>query len=110
MEVIVRRQWTPRELAHASEAPGRPDRRMAGGWIADETAQRHLVSFCSFCVAKFNPKRYGYVRLSYLYPWSIGRCDGCKQFDPRCRSFVAEETWEHVVSPRHHGRRGRWGD
>lgn len=108
MEVIVRRQWSKGDVLKSFEAPGRPAHRVAGGWIADETAKRHLISLCSFCTPKFNPKVHGYQRASYLYPWSISRCDGCKQIDPRCRIYVAEETWSQAFSPRHHGRRGRW--
>ena len=108
MEVLVKRPWRRKDILASFEAPLRPGHRLAGGWIADHATKRHAISLCSFCTHKFNPKSVGYQRASYLYPWSIARCDDCKQVDPRCRLYVAEETWDKVFSPRHHGRRGRW--
>lgn len=89
--------------------PSRPwTAKVPGSWILDHVALRKLISLCPLCVHKFNPRRYGYVKLQHyvLGPYSDANCMDCRSHDPHCSSFVAEEFSERVNY--REARRGRW--
>src|SRR2546426_9218565 len=79
------------------DAPGKPTRRIAGGWIADLAALKQVIILCSFCTHKFNPGRVGYRR-EKEFPVAVGKCDGCGTHDLRCSWYVYEETYNLVRS------------
>lgn len=94
VEILVRRDWTPADRLKAMEDKGRPQGRVAGGWMADLAALRKCIVLCSFCAPKFNPKRYQYRKEAEFQ--ARGRCDGCKANDIHCTMYVAEETYSQV--------------
>ena len=94
VELLVKRKWTPADKLAAMEAPGRPARRIAGGWIADLTGLRKCIVLCGQCTHKFNPKLYHYRKETEMQ--ASGRCDGCKAHDIRCTLYVADETYNQV--------------
>lgn len=51
-------------------------KRAAGpaGWLSDLITLRKVVILCSFCRAKFNPRRFGYRRV--FVPDATGKSDG----------------------------------
>ena len=77
------------------EAPGKPAKRVAGGWIHDLCAQKAVVLLCPFCTKKFNPGRLGYVK-DRCFPYAIGKCDGCDVMDSRCSAYFWEETYNDL--------------
>lgn len=89
--------------------PSRPKTaKVAGSWIADKVALGKLISLCPLHVHKFNPRKYGYVRLSHyaLGPYTDANCMDCRSHDPHCTSYVPEEYEERVGF--REARRGRW--
>ena len=71
-------------------APGRPVRRLAGGWVTDMAELEQCIMLCDLCAHKFDHRKYGYeihAVLSYQ-PKAIGTCDGCKRFMIFCTMFL----------------------
>lgn len=95
VELIMKREWTAQDRLQASEAPGRPMKRVHGGWMADLAALRKSIVLCPFCTHKFNPKSHHY-RKETDFPEVTGRCDGCKVSDARCTLYIAEELYAQV--------------
>lgn len=100
--------FSRREKIKAMEHPGRrtdPRRgyQSAASWIADRIGLRKDVILCSFCRAKFNPRRHGYRRVfvpdytGKTDGYTVnGQCDSCKQETPNAgggTAFVAEEVY-----------------
>lgn len=113
--LLIPKTYTVRQRLAASEAPGRPGTRPAGGWIADKTSLRKVVSLCSFCLHRFNPRTYGYELWRRFSPYVVAKCDDCKRVDPRCKMFIHESThrdagdWTLHQSPHSRwARKGRW--
>lgn len=88
VELLVKRQWTPKEKALAMEHPGRrtDGRQTAASWIGDLAALRKTIILCGVCRTKFNPRKHGYRRLFVGDPThktdgysAGGKCDGCRQ-------------------------------
>jgi hypothetical protein len=99
--------FSRREQLLASEDPGRPSGRLAGGWISDLTALQKFVMLCPFCVHKFNPRKQGYeVWRSEVQ--ANGKCDDCKQVSPYLKGFIHQAlhdtTGEYFNKP----KKGRW--
>lgn len=95
VELLVKRQWTGQDRLQAQEAPGRPTKRLHGGWIADLAGLRKSIVLCCFCAHKFNPKSHRY-RKETDFPEVQGRCDGCKVGDAHCTLYIAEEYYSQV--------------
>jgi hypothetical protein len=79
--------YTPRERAKRAEDPGRPTRRLAGGYIDDLAALHKAIALCLSCAPKFNAAHYGYATKRNL-PFVRGQCDGCGQYSPQARLFL----------------------
>lgn len=94
---IIRSKWTKRDLMKASEAPGKPIRRVTGGWIADMVALRKCLTLCWACERKFDAKRNGYRKLDFVAPGhrtATGTCDGCKHTAALCYVYVPRDwSW-----------------
>ena len=78
---IIDRNPSKIKRVRSAKAPGRPPRRLAGGWVADLAALGKAIVLCDFCVRKFNPKGHGYEarRVVPYLRHVIGDCDGCKR-------------------------------
>ena len=87
--MIPLRSWTGRNLLKASEAPGKPARRLAGGWVSDLAALGKAILLCDFCAHKFDPRKYGYERKQAVpgHAFVMGRCDGCRGHN-QCSMFL----------------------
>lgn len=101
--LLMPRQWTVADKLKSIEDPGKPARRIAGGYCADLAALRKAIVLCSFCAHKFNYKGAHYRREADFH--AVGRCDGCKAHDIRCTLYVADETYEQVRFTRADARR-----
>lgn len=103
MEVCVKREYTKQERAKDMEANGHTKGTTAGSWISDLCALRKVITLCSFCQHKFNPRRLGYIQ-EKEFPVVQAKCDGCDTFDPRCKAYFFEETYTSVRSTAAHRR------
>jgi hypothetical protein len=102
------RSLTARDRLLIAEDPGKPTRRVTGGYIDDLAALGKAVQLCGgvmmtatgfevrkgSCAAKFNHGAYGYSVRDNL-PMVSGKCDGCGQhhdrnvmFLPKNRNFL----------------------
>jgi hypothetical protein len=87
--------FSAKERLKADEHPGRPNTRLAGGWVSDLAELQKFIQLCPFCVSKFNPRKSGYeVWRTYLN--CVGKCDGCNQLSPQCRGFISEQYHTQV--------------
>lgn len=93
--ILIKKDFSHSEILKACEAPGKPAKRVAGGWIHDLCAQRQVVLLCPFCTHKFNPGRLGYIKEKELCV-AIGKCDGCGVLDTKCSTYFWEETYKQV--------------
>jgi hypothetical protein len=105
LTILVPQPDTPRRRLQASEAPGKPWTRVAGGWIADLVAARRFIALCPSCDPKFNPRKHHYV------PWRhdtyvVAKCDACGTLDIRCKPWIYETMVDDIEHQRR--RRGRW--
>ena len=109
-QVLVKRPHSDREVFRSLEAPGRPWRRPAGGWIADGVALRKCITLCDTCDPKFHPKRLGYELFRRSFgttgPYVVSDCWGCNQRWIKCKAYIHESTHDLVGDPAR--RRGRW--
>lgn len=87
LQVLIRKQRTPAELLGCFEDPGKPAKRLTGGWVLDLVALKKCIWLCDLCKGKFAAARHDYVTKSNL-PFVRGRCDGCKDYVPRATLFV----------------------
>ena len=84
--------WSrPENKLRIAKAPGRPIRRVSGGWIADLVALNKAINLCQAkCLQKFNMGNHGY----YIYPEKTGEnycwsdCDGCREAHVKCNTFL----------------------
>ena len=109
MDVLIPRQWTPRALAKASEAPVGARGKLRGSHIDDLVALGKLVLLCDFCNPKWNPRANHYEK--YQPVPVAGNCDACGDhvwtgtaFTPEFRHD--EVIFETPIAARR--RRGRW--
>ena len=105
MDVLVKREWTPRDLADATAAPVGPKRKLAGTHIDDLVALNKLILICEYCTHKFAPKARNYE----FWGPSRGLCDGCGGHTLHGRAFISETF--HTQSGIYRStppRRGRW--
>jgi len=108
-QILVKREYTRREIADAQSAPvGPASGHLAGGHVLDLAALGKLILLCDFCDEKFVPKGVGYVRWN-PDNYCVGQCDGCKQFYPYSHAFIPEVMQSAVGKAyRQPRRRGRW--
>lgn len=97
VEILVKKDYTPKEVTAAMEAPGKTVGRTSGSWVHDLCALKKVVTLCSFCQHKFNPGRLGYQK-EKEFPVVQAKCDGCNTFDPRCAAYFFAETYHEVRS------------
>jgi len=95
--VLVKRQFTKKEITAAQEAPGKPHGRTAGSWVYDLCALKKVITLCPLCTHKFNPGKFHY-RKEKEFPVVQAKCDGCDTFDVRCSAYFFEETYHQVRS------------
>lgn len=93
MNILVKKNFTRKEILKSCEADGKPHGRTAGGWIHDLCATKAVVLLCPFCTHKFNPGRLGYIK-EKEFPVAVGKCDGCGVLDIRCSTYFWEETYK----------------
>ena len=110
LTIHVPKPDTPLRRVQASEAPGRPWNRLAGGWIDDQVELKKFVMLCPFCVHKFNPRKNHY-EVWRREVQGIGKCDDCKQISPYLKGFIHQSSHDlggdfMVGGPKR--RRGRW--
>lgn len=96
-EILIKQQWTKKDVLAAGEAGGRKRGRAAGGWIADLAAQKKVITLCPLCTNKFNPAKVGYRR-EKEFPVCQAKCDGCSTFDTRCSWYIYSELYSTVRS------------
>src|SRR3990167_5196653 len=107
VEILIPKPVTPRRVLQSLEAPGRPNGRVAGGWISDSVSLKKFIQLCEFCQSKFNPRKSGYeVWRTHL--WVGGKCDACRAMSMRCRGYIHESTHETAGDYHRHRTRGRW--
>lgn len=100
--------FTKQQVADSLEHPGRrtDGSQSAAHWVMNLTDLGKLIILCSFCRAKFNPRKHGY-RKFYMADPSMktdgyaanGKCDACKQPTVNCgggTAYVAEQTYQTV--------------
>ena len=95
--ILAKRDFTPKEILSAMEAPGKTKGRGAGGWVHDLCALKKVITLCPFCTHKFNPGRLGYIK-EKEFPVVVANCDGCTTFDTKCTMYLFEETYSEVRS------------
>ena len=95
--IVKRKDWTQKDVVKSLEAPGKPTKRIAGGWVLDLGALRKVITLCALCTHKFNPGRIGYIR-EKEFPFVIAKCDGCGVDYEKCTAYFFEETYFQVRS------------
>ena len=105
--IVPRKDWTKQQVLQASEAPGRPWRRPAGGWISDLVALKKFITLCPYCDHGFNPRRHQY-EVWRRDTYCVAKCDACGKFNPRCKAWIHESQHEAVGEWTRPRRRGRW--
>jgi hypothetical protein len=95
--ILVKKKYTPQDMAKNAEAPGKKRGLTSGSWIHDLCALRKVITLCPMCQHKFNPGRIGYIRDKDI-PFYQASCDGCKILDQKCAAYFFEETFKEVRS------------
>lgn len=95
--ILIKKQYTQKQLLAWDEHPGKSRGTTAGSWISDLVAAKKVVTLCPLCTHKFNPGRLGY-RKEKEFPYVQAKCDGCQVFDIRCTAYFNEETYSQVRS------------
>ena len=106
LQIHVPQPVTQRRIAKSLEAAGRPQTRVAGGWVADLAALRQCIMLCPFCAPKFNPASHHY-EVWRRDTYAIAKCDGCKQISRSTRVYI-HQSQHHDVGEWERPRRGRW--
>lgn len=109
--------FSKKEINDSFEHPGRRSdgSQSAASWIVDLVSLKKTVLLCSFCRAKFNPRKFNYRK---FYCADItgatdghvvnGKCDSCKGFTANLGggvAFVHEEVYPHVCQDKMAARR-----
>lgn len=98
MIAIVRseRQFTRADRLRIRESPGRPARRVAGGWISDLVSLRKALTLCDACRRKFDAGRCAYTHVWHAgMSYVTANCDGCREPLVRCQLFQPSEQSPH---------------
>ena len=95
--LLLKKEYTQKEVLKAHEASGKKKGRMTGGWIHDLCALQKVITLCPLCQHKFNPGRLGYIQDKDM-PIVQAKCDGCETFDQHCKAYFYEETFKIVRS------------
>lgn len=99
------------EILDSKIHPGRQTNPQHGyqsavAWISDLISLRKTIILCSFCQAKFNPRKFRY-RVMFV-PDDTGKtdgytvngyCDSCKGWTPDLsggRAYTPEETYQEI--------------
>lgn len=110
LQILVPTPETPARRLAASEAPGRPARRVPGGWVADHTALGKAITLCPWHVHKFDP-RHSHYELWRREMFVRAICSDCNVFDLHCTMFTPQALHDEVGEwsrPRP-TRTRRWG-
>lgn len=79
------------------ESPGRPVRRVAGGWIDDLVSLRKAITLCFACARKFDPEAGRYHKIWHAgMNYVIARCDGCREPRMKCNLYQPLEQSPHA--------------
>lgn len=95
--ILVKQDWTPKQLRKEQLCEGKKKGRAAGGWVDDLAAQKKVITLCPLCTNKFNPARVGYRR-EKEFPVCQATCDGCSTWDSRCSMYIYDELYTTVRS------------
>lgn len=95
--ILVKKEYTKKEVLKANEAPGKKKGLTSGSWVHDLCSLQKVITLCPLCQHKFNPGRLHYIRDKDM-PICIATCDGCKTFDTHCAAYFYEPTFKTVRS------------
>ena len=102
--------FSQKEINRSFEHPGRrtDGSQSAASWIGDIGERKQCIILCSFCRAKFNPRKHHYRK---YYVMDItgrtdghavnGKCDDCKQFTANLgggTAFIHEAFYSQICT------------
>ena len=82
--------WKYRGEKTLREAPGRPMGKPHGTHISDMVDLRKVILLCWRCQPRFFYKRAKYYK-DLVFTHTTGKCDACKEFEPRAQAYYPEE-------------------
>jgi hypothetical protein len=111
--------FSQREADESLEHPGRRTNshgyQSAASWIDDLGELKQCIILCSFCRAKFNPRKNHYRKFYAADISGItdghavnGKCDSCKQFTANCgggTAYLHESDYPNVCADPMEARR-----
>ncbi len=80
----------PRGETPLRMAPGRKMGKPHGVHIADMVELRKVILLCWRCQPRFFYKKANYYK-DLVFVHTTGKCDACKEFDPRAQAYYPEE-------------------
>ena len=96
-EKVMAEEVTPQHKASKGQS--------RAGWISDLLALRRIIILCSYCRAKFNPRKVNYRRV--FVPDTTGKsdgytvnghCDGCASWTPNVGGGTAFQPEEDYLA------------
>lgn len=77
-EILIKKQWSYRDILANAEDPGRKWGQTAGTYIDDLTALQKTLILCPNCKKGINWRRQGYYNVEHFeHTLCQGTCDGC---------------------------------
>lgn len=95
--ILIKKDWTPQSVLAAHEAGGKKYGVMAGSWIDDIAAQKKVITLCSACKPKFDPRKVGYKQETEFKTVNAP-CDGCSSSMQDCTLYIYGELYSTVRS------------
>jgi hypothetical protein len=82
--------WKSNGQSPIPMAPGRKAGKPHGVFIDEMVTLRKVILLCWRCQPRFFYKRANYYK-DAVFSHTTGKCDACKEFEPRAQAYYPEE-------------------
>ena len=107
-EILIKKQWSWKDLLKLAEDPGRKRGQTAGTYIEDLSQLKKTIVLCPMCIYAFNWRRHGYYSVThYEHIQCRGTCDGCRNQTDRGMFLIHETNVDACWMRKDEGRKFR---
>lgn len=108
VELLIKKQWSWKDILASTEDPGRKRGQTAGTYVGDLCELAKTLILCPMCQHSINWRRKGYYNVThYEHIYCQGTCDGCRQQTNRGLFLIHETNVDNCWMRKDEGRKFR---